>query len=79
MSSDVPAGTVPAEYIKPVTDAVRGTLEFGIGNHSPIVDIVVRIVGGSSHKNDSTELAFKMAAIFATKDALKKAPPIRLE
>ena len=57
-------------------DAIRETLNYGVGAHGPIVDVVVRVVGGSSHKNDSNELAFKMASIFATKDALKKAGPM---
>ena len=79
ISSNVPVSAVPAEYVELVTDAVRETLDYGIGNHSPIVDIVVRIVGGSSHENDSNELAFKMAGIFAIKDAFKKAGPIAVE
>lgn len=79
ISSDVPVDTVPAEYIKHVADAVRETLDYGIGDDGPIVDIVVRIVGGSSHDSDSNELAFKMAGIFAVKDALRKAGPIPVE
>ena len=44
-----------------------------------MIDIHVDIVDGSYHDVDSNELAFKMAAIFSLKDALKKAKPILLE
>ena len=45
----------------------------------PVVDVIIRIVDGSFHEVDSSELAFKMAGIFAFKDAMKKAGPILLE
>jgi elongation factor G len=45
----------------------------------PVIDIHVDIVDGTYHDVDSNELAFKMAAIFSLKDALKKAKPILLE
>jgi len=45
----------------------------------PVVDIIVRIVDGSFHDVDSSELAFKMAGIFAFKEAMKAANPILLE
>jgi elongation factor G len=45
----------------------------------PVVDVKVRIVDGSFHEVDSSELAFKMAGIFAFKEAMKKANPILLE
>lgn len=45
----------------------------------PVVDVHVEVVDGSYHEVDSNENAFKMAAIFAMKDAFKKAKPIMLE
>ena len=44
-----------------------------------VIDIKVEVVDGSFHEVDSNELAFKMAGIFALKDAVKKASPILLE
>jgi elongation factor G len=44
-----------------------------------VTDIIIRIVGGSSHEKDSSEIAFRMAAIFAVKDAIRKAGPIDIE
>ena len=45
----------------------------------PVVDVIVRIIDGSFHEVDSSELAFKMAGIFGFKEAMKKANPILLE
>jgi elongation factor G len=74
ISSEAPVGTIPDEYIKAVSDGIRLALD-----DRAMVDIIVRIVGGSSHKSASTELAFKMAGIFAIKDAIKKAGPIVID
>jgi elongation factor G len=79
ISSDAPVGTVPEEYIKPVTDVIREALDEGVYDGRPVVDIIVRIVGGSSDIVASDELAFKMAGIFSIKDALAKAEPIAIE
>jgi elongation factor G len=77
--SEVRGGAVPEEYIKPVTDAVREALHGGVVPGCRVVDVVVRVVGGSSHQMDSSEIAFKMAAIFALKDALKGTDPVVIE
>lgn len=45
----------------------------------PVVDAIIRIIDGSFHEVDSSELAFKMAGIFAFKEAMKVAKPILLE
>jgi elongation factor G len=79
INSDVPVGAIPAEFIKPVTDMIREALDAGVGDGRPMVDILVRIVGGSWDKSASNEMAFKMAGIFAIKDAIKKAEPIAIE
>ena len=48
-------------------------------NGSPVIDVAINITDGSYHEVDSNELAFKLAAIFAVQDAMKKAGPILLE
>jgi elongation factor G len=83
--SDVSSDAIPTKYIKAVTDAIREALDSGelINNPAfeghPIVDIIVRVVDGSFDETDSSDLAFKMAGIFAIKDAVKKADPIIIE
>jgi elongation factor G len=79
ISSDVTSDTIPEKYIKPITDMIREGLDEGIYDGRPMVDILVRIVGGSWDKRDSNEMAFKMAGIFALKDAVKRAEPITVE
>jgi elongation factor G len=78
ISSEVKGGTIPDKFIKPVTDMIREALDSGYGDR-PVVDILVRIVGGSWDERASNELAFKMAGIFAIQDAVKKAKPIPIE
>jgi elongation factor G len=83
--SNVLNSAIPARYIEAVTDGIRYALDVGafFGNplvdRHPIVDIVVRIVDGSFHEIDSSDMTFKMAGIFAIKDALINADPIIIE
>jgi elongation factor G len=72
-------GSIPKEFIKPATDGIREGSNNGVVAGFPVVDVIIRIVDGSFHEVDSSELAFKMAGIFAFKDAMKKANPILLE
>ena len=72
-------GSIPKEFIKPSTDGIIEGANNGVVAGFPVVDVIVRIVDGSFHEVDSSEMAFKMAGIFAFKDAMKKANPILLE
>ncbi len=72
-------GSIPKEFIKPSTDGIMEGCNNGVVAGYPVVDVIVRIVDGSFHEVDSSEMAFKMAGIFAFKDAMKKANPILLE
>jgi elongation factor G len=72
-------GTIPKEYIPAVIDGVEEAIKGGVLAGYPVVDVKVAITDGSFHEVDSSELAFKMAGIFALKDAAKKAHPILLE
>src|SRR5262249_26468422 len=79
ISNEVVDGSIPAEFLPFVTDGIREGLRVGVVEGWPIVDVLVRVVDGSFHKVDSSALAFKMAGLFALKDALKKAKPIVLK
>ena len=72
-------GTVPKEYIKPVENGVRETLENGIMAGFPMIDVKVTLYDGSYHDVDSNEMAFKTAGSLAIKEAVRKAGPILLE
>jgi elongation factor G len=77
--NEIVGGVIPKEFIKPSTDGILEGANNGAVAGYPVVDVKVRIVDGSFHEVDSSELAFKMAGIFAFKDAMKKAGPILLE
>jgi elongation factor G len=72
-------GSIPKEFIKPAIEGIMEGANNGVVAGHPVVDVIVRITDGSFHAVDSSELAFKMAGIFAFKDAMKKAGPILLE
>ena len=75
----VVGGAIPREYMNAVNTGVQEAMTNGIVAGYPVVDVHVNITDGSSHDVDSNENAFKMAAIFAMKDAFKRARPILLE
>ncbi|HTK09503.1 MAG TPA: elongation factor G [Ktedonobacteraceae bacterium] len=77
--SEIVGGTVPKEYIKPVENGVRETLENGIIAGYRMIDVKVALYDGSYHDVDSNEMAFKTAGSIAIKEAVRKAAPIILE
>ncbi|NCC60359.1 MAG: elongation factor G [Verrucomicrobiae bacterium] len=77
--SKVVGGTIPKEYIAPTMAGIREAIDTGVLAGYTMVDLKVTILEGSYHEVDSSELAFKMAGIFALKDAVKNANPIVLE
>ena len=72
-------GTIPKEYIPAVEKGIKETLESGIIAGYPMVDVKVRLVDGSYHEVDSSEMAFKIAGSMAIKDAVAKAGGVILE
>ena len=79
IENKVVGGNIPKEYIPACIKGLNEATQNGVIGGYPVIDIHVDIVDGSYHDVDSNELAFKMAAIFSLKDALKKAKPILLE
>jgi len=72
-------GVVPREYIPAVEKGVVEALNNGVLAGYPVVDVKVTLTFGSYHDVDSSEQAFKMAAIFGFKEAARKADPVILE
>jgi elongation factor G len=75
----IKGGVVPREYIPAVEKGVIEALNSGVLSGYPVVDVKVTLTFGSYHDVDSSEQAFKMAAIFGFKEAAKKATPVILE
>jgi elongation factor G len=72
-------GTVPREYIPAVEKGVKEAAESGVLAGYPVVDLKVTLFDGSFHEVDSNEMAFKLAASMAFKEAVQKAGPVLLE
>ena len=79
VNNKIVGGSIPKEYIPAVIDGVEEAIKGGVYAGYQVIDIKVDVVDGSFHEVDSNELAFKMAGIFALKDAFKQAGPIILE
>lgn len=72
-------GVVPREFIPSVEKGVREALNSGVLAGYPVVDVKVTLTFGSYHDVDSSEMAFKMAAIFGFKEGARRAEPVILE
>jgi elongation factor G len=79
IENKIVGGAIPKEYIPAVKKGIEESVTNGIVGGYPVIDFYVEIVDGSYHDVDSNELAFKLAAIFAMKDAYKKGGSILLE
>ena len=78
-SNEIVGGAIPREYIGPVEQGIREALETGILAGFEMVDVGVHLLDGSYHEVDSSEIAFKVAASMAIKDAARAAKPVLLE
>ena len=78
-ADEVKGGAIPKEYIPAIEKGVKEAMQNGVSAGYPVVDVRVTVYDGSYHEVDSSEIAFKMAAIFAFKDACQKGGPVLLE
>jgi elongation factor G len=76
---EVKGGVIPREFIPAIEKGVKEALLAGGVAGYPMVDVKVSVYYGSYHEVDSSEIAFKMAAIFAFRDACQKAGAVLLE
>ena len=72
-------GVIPKEYIQPIENGLKEASESGVLGGYPVLDFKVRLVDGSYHDVDSSEMAFKIAGSMAFKNAMQKADPVLLE
>jgi elongation factor G len=79
VENEIVGGAIPKEYIPAVIDGIEEAIKGGVMAGYQMIDVKVQIVDGTFHEVDSNELAFKMAGIFAFKEAAKKAGMILLE
>jgi elongation factor G len=77
--NQITGGVIPSEFIPAVEKGVREAMDAGVLAGYPVVDVRVTLFDGSYHEVDSSELAFKLAAEIAFKEACKQAGMILLE
>ncbi len=75
----IKGGRIPQEFIKPVREGIEDSMQSGELAGYPVVDIKAVLVDGSYHDVDSSELAYRIAASKAFREAMKKSGPIILE
>ncbi len=78
-ANDIKGGAVPREYIPAIEKGIIGAMRKGIYAGYPVVDVKVRLIDGSYHDVDSSEMAFKITASSAFKKAFIKSMPVLLE
>lgn len=77
--NNIKGGVIPGEYITPIKKGLKEAMERGVLAGFPVVDISVDLYDGSYHDVDSSEIAFKLAAMNAMQEAMQKAKPVLLE
>ncbi len=77
--NDITGGVIPKEFIPAVEKGLRETITSGPLAGFPVVGVKVKLVFGSYHDVDSSEMAFKLAASMAFKEGFRKADPVLLE
>ena len=77
--NNIVGGAIPKEYFNAIEAGVKGAMLSGVLAGYNVVDVKVTLYDGSYHEVDSSEMAFKIAASMAFKDAMKKAAPILME
>ncbi len=77
--NSIVGGAIPKEYIPKIDEGIREAMENGPLAGYQVVDVGVELYDGSYHEVDSSEMAFKIAASMAFREACKKAKPVLLE
>ena len=75
----ITGGIIPKEYIPSVDAGIQDAMASGVLAGYPVVDIRAKLVFGSYHDVDSSEMAFKIAGSMCFKEACRKAKPVLLE
>jgi elongation factor G len=76
---DVSTSIIPSEYRKGIEEGIEDALLTGVLGNFAIIDTKVTVIGGQTHATDSTEVAFRSAAVMALRDAVSNSSPVLLE
>ena len=75
----ITGATLPRDYFPAIEEGFREAAQSGVVAGYPLVDVKAQLIDGSYHEVDSSEIAFKIAASMAFKDAANRAGPVILE
>ncbi len=75
----IPKEVIPAEFHLPIKQGLSDALMTGVLGNYPLVDVDVKVTGGEAHPVDSSEMAFRTAAVMALRDAVGNSTPTLLE
>jgi len=76
---DVSSSAVPNEFRKAIEEGISDALMTGVLGNFAIIDVSVKVIGGETHPTDSTEMAFRSAAVMALRAAVSNSGPVLLE
>ncbi len=77
--NSIVGGVIPKEYIPKIEEGIKEAMQTGPVAGYQVVDVGIELYDGSYHEVDSSEMAFKIAASMAFREAAKKANPVLLE
>ena len=77
--NSISGGVIPREYIPKIEEGIREAMQNGPLGGYQVVDVGVELYDGSYHEVDSSEIAFKIAASMAFREAVSQADPVMLE
>ena len=77
--NSIVGGAIPKDYIPKIEEGIKEAMETGPVAGYQLVDVGVELYDGSYHEVDSSEMAFKIAASMALREAARKADPVLLE
>ncbi len=77
--NNIIGGAIPKDYFNAIEQGIKGAMLSGVLAGFNVVDVKVTLYDGSYHEVDSSEMAFKIAASMAFKDAMRKASPVLME
>ncbi|MCM8823734.1 MAG: elongation factor G [Candidatus Omnitrophica bacterium] len=75
----ITGGRIPRSFIPAIEKGVREGMQKGVFAGYPVVDVNINLIDGSFHEVDSSEIAFKLAAMGCYREAFSKCPPLLLE
>jgi valyl-tRNA synthetase len=78
-SNETDSNTLPERFIQPIKEGIQEAMRGGVVEGHPLVDVKVSLIDGSYHEVDSNEMAFRIAASIALKEAARKAQPVVLD